>query len=278
MSDKTVLIDADVVCFSCSAAAEKKFVRYKGQRFKNISELRLTYPGVAKEDVERIVEPEPFSHARQNARGLWQRILDACAPVRDYRGYISGEDNFRYEIATLKPYKGNRDRSEEPTWRKDLEAYLLADFPVERTQGHEADDRLAVECLKDVRNTILATIDKDMAQLPGANLYRWDTNEHVTVSGIEAARNFYKQMLTGDATDSIPGCIGIGKAKAEKALANVKEEKLMATIVYTHYQKSYGKTAWDAYVENARLLYLCRTEEELADPKNAWKPIITPGI
>lgn len=273
--DKIVLIDCDIVAVSCSAAAEQKFVRARGQRFKNKTELKAAIPDVDPEEIERIVEPEPFSHARQNARALMQRILDANAHVSDYRGYLSGPDNFRHQVATLKPYKGNRDRSEEPTWRKDLEEFLLAEFPVERTYGYEADDRLAVEFCKDPTNSVLCSLDKDFCQIPDLRMYRWDSDEHVTVDRVNAYRRFHEQLLKGDTTDNIPGCPGIGKAKAEKAMANLKDEKVMLTVCYTHYQKAYGKQAWDAMIENARLLYLCRTEEELADPFNAYKPTIT---
>lgn len=275
---KVALIDCDIIAVSCAAAAEKKFVRYEGQRFKNITELKAVFPNVNREEVERIVEPEPFSHARANARGLIQRILDACAPVSDFRGYISGSDNFRYQVATLKPYKGNRDRSEEPTWRKDLEAYLLAEYPVEKTQGHEADDKLAVEYCKDPHNSILCSQDKDFLQIPDLHMYNWyGDSKHVHVTPLEAARNFHIQLLKGDSTDNIAGCAGIGPAKAEEAINSLKDEKLMLTKCYTMYQKAYADKAWANMMENARLIYLCRTEEELADPMNAFKPCIAPA-
>lgn len=277
MTGKIALLDLDIVAVSASAAAEERWYSARGQRFKTKKEMKAALGDVPEDEVERIVEPAPFSHARQNARGLVQKILDSVAPIKDYRGYLTGENNFRYKIATIKPYKGNRDRSEEPTWRKDVEEWLLSEYPTERTEGHEADDKLAVEATKDIHNSVICSLDKDFLQIPFLRMYRWDKDEHVHVKDVtEAARNFYRQLLQGDPTDNIVGVPGCGKAGAEKAVGKLVDPKVMMTVVYSMYQKAYGKDAWKALEENARLIFLCRTEAHLADPMNAWRPIICP--
>lgn len=247
-----------------------------GRRFKTKKELKEVFGEVDPELIERIVEPAPFSHARQNFRGMIQSILDACAPVAEYKIIISGPNNFRYKIATLKPYKGNRDRSEEPVWRKALEEFALEEYGAVRTDGYEADDLLAVEFLKDPQNSIICSLDKDFMQLIGLRMYRWDRGEHVTVDKLEAARNFYVQLLKGDTTDNIAGVPGMGEAKSRRVIEKLTDPKVMLTMCYSLYQKEYGKDAWKALEETARLIYLCRTEKDLEQPEKAWKPIIKP--
>lgn len=249
---------------------------YQGRVFKKKRELLAEFPQAADEEVEILIEPQPLAHARQCARQLLQSILDACAPVVEYRGYVTGPGNFRYELATIQPYKGNRDKTAEPLWRRDVEEFLLADWNTERCTGYEADDKLAVEFTKNPRESILCSQDKDFMQIENLRMYNWRKKEHITVTPGEARRNFYRQMLTGDVIDNIAGVPGIGEAKASKLLGTITDEKLLATVTYSAYQKGYGPKAWDAFQENARLLYLIRREEDLMNPKAAWKPVIVP--
>jgi len=72
---------------------------------------------------------------------------------------------------------------------------------------------------------------------------------------------FYKQILTGDAADNIMGINGIGPVKADKLLAEAKDENEMYSICLEQY---YGNE--DRVIENARLLWLRRYENELWQP------------
>lgn len=282
LTQNIALIDADIVSVASAAACEKRFYEFDGVRYKTKKELYEATKGIDRSIVEQglfvVVEAEPLAHARQCARQLMQSILDAVAPVSEWRGYVTGKGNFRYELATLQPYKGNRDRSTEPVWRRDVEEYLIADWGVERVEGYEADDKLAVEFCKDPERSVLCSQDKDFKQIPNLRMYSWKSKETIRVSPLDAQRNFWKQVLTGDTIDNIPGIAGIGQKTAEKTIDKLTSEKLMLTAAYAEYQKQHGNKAWDALCENARLLYLCRTEEELKNPKQAWKPCIVPGV
>ena len=44
-----------------------------------------------------------------------------------YDGYLTGKDNFRYKVATLKPYKGNRTQP-KPHWYQAIRDYLVAKY------------------------------------------------------------------------------------------------------------------------------------------------------
>ena len=228
-------------------------------------------------EIEVLVEAQPLSHALQCARVLLQSILDANAPVKDFKGYVTdSKSNFRIALATIQPYKGQRAELMGPIWRRDVEKYLVDEWGAERCVGYEADDKLAIEFTKDPHNSVLCSLDKDFLQLPHLNMYNWTKKEHTHVTPIEAHRNFYKQMLVGDTIDNIVGCKGVGPKGADKLLDNLKDEKLMMIAVYGQYLKAYGKNAWAYLCENAKLLWLLRSESDLQNPSKAWKPCIIP--
>lgn len=274
-----VLLDADIIAFASSASAQTRAYSCRGQEFSGKTgkkDLKQAFPDVADEEIEIVVRAEPLSHARQNCRQLVQSILDACAPVSSYGGYLTGSGNFRYAIAKTQPYKGARADQILPVWLPDVRQHLVDEYNCEVVEGIEADDKLVIEYLKDPKNTIVATQDKDMNQVPGIRIYNWKKRELVVVSPLDAHRNFYAQLLTGDTTDSIPGIPGVGDKTAEKILGNLKDEKLMLIKVYSEYVKFYGKKAWEVLCEQARLLWLLRDEQDIASPHTAWKPAIVP--
>lgn len=276
MTGNTVLIDCDIIAVACSASSEKRQYEYKGEQYDTKTALKEAHPNYNPEDVDLIIQPAPFSHARHSARLMVDAILAANAPVKEYRGYVTGPGNFRFNIAKTQPYKGNRKDMIQPVWRREVEEFLIAECNCERVEGYEADDKLAVEFLKDPQHSVLCSLDKDFKQVPGLRMYSWRTKEIETVSPVEALRNFYKQTLVGDTVDHILGVTGIGPARAEKIVGNVADEKLLTTLCYTEYLKAYGKEAWMRFEESCRLLYLCRTEEDLKSPEKAWKPKIYP--
>lgn len=235
--------------------------------FKKKRELQAEFPQADDEEVEILIEPQPLAHARQCARQLLQSILDACAPVAEYRGYVTGPGNFRYELATIQPYKGNRDKTAEPLWRRDVEEYLLSDWSTERCTGYEADDGIVMEFVKSPEYSVVASLDKDFLTVEGMRMWNWRKKLQIEVSPVEAHRNFYKQMLTGDAVDAVRGVPGIGAAKAAALIDPMTDKKAMEYATYYAFKKAVGALAWDQFVETGRLLHLLRKKGEVWNPQ-----------
>ena len=66
----------------------------------------------------------------------------------DWIGYLSDSDsNFRNDVATILPYKGNRVGKPKPPRHAMLRKYLLEQYPdrVELIFGMEADDFLSIK-------------------------------------------------------------------------------------------------------------------------------------
>ena len=201
--------------------------------------------------------------------------------------FITGAFNYRY--AVLPSYKHNRVNVEKPALMPALKEWAMTEYNVITVKGLEADDLLGIYATKD-SNTVLATIDKDMKQIP-CRLYLWNKDTLEDVSIKDADQWFYRQILTGDSTDGYAGCPGIGPKKADEILNNCLKRDWWSTIVSTYGElldKAYtlkkmqdgGKDVpkkdwWTAYIKHcedagsaygyalqqARVARICRVED-----------------
>ena len=157
----------------------------------------------------------------------------------DYKLFVSGGNNFRYDIDPT--YKANRTGS-DPKWREALRLHLIKEWNAYECVGFEADDMCGVEQKED-GSTCIVAIDKDLLQVPGLH-YSWPITRKNTIvreglfreiSKEEGMRRFFTQALTGDTSDNIKGIYGIGAKKAEKLLADCRTEEEMYLKVYDVY-------------------------------------------
>jgi len=214
------------------------------------------------EDVEK--EHLLFRHFNYLEEVVTTRIEEICeaagcdgSPVI----YLTGKNNFRYDIATVKPYKGNR-KKEKPVHFENVKWFLISRYNAIIIDGYEADDALSMH--QAVWNlsqkpedcyTVICTRDKDLLMVPGWH-YGWEVGlqpeqklhfvdtlgelhatykETISEKTGKELRSFKKltgsgylwfcaQILTGDTTDNIPGCKGIGVMAAYEALKDAKSE------------------------------------------------------
>jgi hypothetical protein len=142
----------------------------------------------------------------------------------DFLLCLSGNNNFRYELATLIPYKGTRDDSTKPFHLK-----LVKDKMVELggvwIDFLEADDVMSIHQTnynKTGRESVICSSDKDLRTVPGLN-YNIGRDTVTIISEEEANYNFFYQLLVGDPTDNIPSPYGLGDVGANKFLSTLKE-------------------------------------------------------
>lgn len=125
-------------------------------------------------------------------------ILDAAQCDATPFIYLSGENNFRYDIAKTKPYKGNR-KSEKPFHYDNVKWYIISRYNAIIVDGMEADDAMAIHQLRDfyqfygskdnlkqvmpLCNTVICSRDKDLDQVPGWH-YSWEV-------GLQPERKLY---------------------------------------------------------------------------------------
>lgn len=167
--------------------------------------------------------------------------------------------NFRDRIATRAKYKGNRDSAVRPTHHKAIRNYLVERYGATESVGQEADDALGIDMTANP-GSVLVSYDKDLLQVPGLH-YNWVKKEETIVTPRGGQMTFFRQILSGDATDNVPGVPGIGPAKAAKILEGVKSQWEAWTRIVETYAAN-GLTEKDA-LETARLVYVRRREGEL---------------
>lgn len=190
---------------------------------------------------------DPVEYALKSTRSACEQIMwDVGAESIDI--YLTGAGNFRYQVA--EDYKGNRN-SEKPAHYNDIKKYMVDTLGAVVIEGEEADDRMAIQACQ--HGWGIATLDKDLDGVPGWH-YNWKRKELYMVSPESADRFFYKQMLTGDATDNIPGLFKMTGVKATKKYYELLEELDDPADMY--------RVVWDAYSAGFDKVGMCPDEKE----------------
>ena len=221
-------------------------------------------------------------------------ILEECESTAPPTLYLTGDKklmkkvgieyvpNFRIDVATVKPYKGNRKDVVKPYHTDNILTYMLAMYDCKVANGYEADDYMMIDHYKDLDNTIICTRDKDLRQ-GGKHHFGWECGKQpqfgpkeITTFGElsydkvkkkltgEGIVFFYSQLLTGDTVDNIPGLPGCGPAKAFKLLDELTTEQELYEAVKAAYANVYVKadTHISSMNEQAQLLWMVRGFDE----------------
>lgn len=224
-----------------------------------------------------------------------KEILIHFEELTPYHVYLSGDTNFRDDVATTVPYKGNRwtpERRQEAfeagLWHEWLEAtehiapktrpahlalarqHLIDVWGATVTEGIEADDAIATAATIEAekfsydQNIIasenvkfLPTIVSLDKDFDQLSVARFNfVNKKTThYSPMYALKNLYKQCLTGDATDNIIGVEGMGPVGAAELIDGCTKELDMILICS-------DQLGYERFLENMYLVYLRRSEGE----------------
>lgn len=196
-----------------------------------------------------------------------------------WQGYLTGSSNFRDKVATIKPYKGTRNRSERPYWYQAVYNYLRDNKNCLVINEMEADDAIAIASDKTLDSwesqTIICSKDKDLLQVPGWH-YQWPSpgkkeREPFWVSEKGGYRLFFRQCLTGDPVDNIPGLYGVGpRASCVERLEELTDIIDMFSIVKLEYVRRFG-SYWRMFLEeNGTLLWLLREPNDSFTKHLEW--------
>jgi hypothetical protein len=195
---------------------------------------------------------------------LMDYILDATTfDGSPFKVYLTGDGNFRYDVAVTVPYKGNRRDTKKPEFLPDARDYLVEDYGAVVSSGEEADDLIAIEATRLGPHTIIASVDKDFLQVPCVH-YNTNKQTFTEQDELSATRFFYTQILTGDRADNIQGLHRVGPVKAAMILGESTDEVEMYNKCVEAYEGNV-----DRVIENARLLWLRREEGQLWHPPEA---------
>ena len=233
-----VLIDSDIIVFEYGNATDNEYNRL------------------------------PWPLVQSRVQGRINKIIEATQ-ADSYQLYLTSTDksNFRYKVATIKPYKGNRP-TEKPFYYDKIRKFLIESRDAIEVFDMEADDALSIAQYKDLENTVIASRDKDLDMVPGLH-YNWGAGnqkekELWCQDELDGKKCFYCQLLIGDQCDNIPGLFGVGKSSTLlDTVNNLTNEYEMYLFVLGHYEKRFGSYAEQFLLENARLLHLLEYENQI---------------
>ncbi|MDY0087103.1 MAG: hypothetical protein RBS78_00895 [Coriobacteriia bacterium] len=276
---RRLLVDADVLVYESAFSAQKTVYEYQGREFPDAKqaeayckENNLDYRALRKDgQITSRVEALPESVARNCFNMKLNNILEVAGST-DYLLLLSGDGNFRDEAAVTKGYKANRASVPKPEHYLFCRALILNNKHSEITVGVEADDAMGMY-MADDPSSVICSIDKDLMQIPGRH-YNWGKGIKFKVPPADGLYWFHRQLLTGDATDNIPGIPGLGEKKAEALLEGTRNDPQAGfKVVLEEYNKGPFKfrdgsitkgTPTEYLNEQGILLWMMRR------PKERW--------
>lgn len=233
-------IDSDILSYSCSFAAQEG----------SLSDLKSAVDDMVNYICENTVVFPDFSDDG------------------NVSGYLTGQGNFRNEVAKTHVYKGTRKEVEKPKWLQYARAYMVDQYNFKVIDGMEADDQLAIDMTNyhDPDAYVIASIDKDLLTVPGWH-YNFRKNTFQYQTEHDALRFFYEQCLTGDRVDSVVGLHRVGPKTAQKVLDSaLTEHEMFARVLKMYEEKCTDGDPYDRLIENATLLHMRRYENEMWEP------------
>tara|TARA_R110002124_G_scaffold24569_5_gene89891 strand:- start:945 stop:1772 length:828 start_codon:yes stop_codon:yes gene_type:complete len=258
------LIDADLIAYEAASAADMVDEGYERRSFDYV--------------IDKIDESIKF--------------ITENSGCDSYELFITGKDNFRYDIATVKPYKGNRSDKPKPFYLESTRK-LLESYGAVVCDGMEADDMLAVRAREmEYKDCCICSRDKDLRMVPCMQ-YSWEVglqpewgpelvdtlgelhfrfSDKILKNGEKSnaikkvwgtgLKWFYAQLIIGDATDNISGLEGKGGGLVHQIIHPCTSEEELFTAAFSAYTDKYGDTAAERLLEQGRLLWMHDTLDE----------------
>lgn len=282
------LVDLDIIKYSCGFACQATkfsdglgtslFINQckGGMSTMNLStEEKTIYKGLRSKKAvleeiggewEQEIIPEPDNYCTSTVKKLLLAVLRQTGAT-SYIGYLSKGNCFRTEI--YPEYKANRIGTPKPYHLQTITDYFLRYHPTEVNEQIEADDAMAIFQSQSIacgaEETVICTLDKDLDMVPG-NRWDWVKKRFSVITPEAGIHSFWRQMLTGDNADNIPGIKGLGNAKADKVFEE-SELDYKATVMREYQKLSFkganGKHTEETWGEqelerNAKLLWMLR--------------------
>jgi len=268
-------IDADILKYACGFACQKTVYQDEdGEQFsiKKVKQgMQVTalsngvtnvVPGVFQKkavleqlpgEYTELVVPEPDTYCRFTVKRMLEGILKASGAT-SYQVHLTRGKCFRFGV--YPEYKHSRMDTPKPYHLPTVEDYLIKHWGAVVHHEIEADDAVAIEqCNAAKRGTpsIICTIDKDLDMVPGWR-YSWSKGEVWYITEEEGLNSFWKQMLTGDSADDIPGVPRVGDVTAEKLLHGLSGKECKQKVLQVYKENGME----DVFERNAMLLWMLR--------------------
>lgn len=262
------LIDADSLIYKAGCSNERHmYVVLDGVNV--VADFKYKKDAVDFKDDDELLSIEYYKEALP-IKGAYSNIFRLMSTIvshprcKTFDVFISGDTNFRYGIDPS--YKSNRSVAGRPLQEKEIREYLIKHWGAIVVDNIEVDDEVSIRCVEDPLNSVIVTIDKDLDNTAGWH-YNYDKELTYYVDEETANLNFYRQLLSGDPTDSIKGCPRIGKVRAAELLPLAMRPDLLLRKVYKVY--SDAGLSYEYLVQQGQLLWMLRERGVM------WQPPLT---
>ena len=131
---------------------------------------------------------------------------------------VSDRERPKWRAKLISDYCANRPAKPDMLDTVYDMMYRILDPDVLVREGLEGDDLMGIYATREPDRYVIVTLDKDLVTIPGRHYHPPD-NLAFEISPDLADLNWMFQTLIGDRVDNYKGCIGVGKAKAMRALA-----------------------------------------------------------
>lgn len=252
---RTLLVDGDVLLYRFGFANETAIQWEEGVC------SAWEDPDLALHDTDRFIE------SLRDRCNCWKIIVCLSGPSTTM---------FRYKL--LSSYKHNRKDAPKPKLFDHIKGHLMESYTISKKENLEADDCLGILATKKLGNYVVASIDKDLTQIPGW-FFNWkDDDQPRKITRREADMQFYRQCLSGDPVDGFSGVPNIGKKKAEKIInllfddgAHPGPEEVWPVIMEQYEKKDLDEAYALTMARMARILRVEDWDAEAQEPI-LWTP------
>lgn len=272
MSERTLIVDGDLVAYRHAAAAEERTILAKSvksgnvKEFKNRTELKkflkdkgLEYKA---EDfkIEDVQKPADVSIALATTKNLLDKLQEA-AWADNVEIFIGSGKTFRHDLPLPSPYKSNREDNLRPVHLDAVRSYMRKKYSAQVvSNGMEVDDVVTIrsyEYFNAGKEVVLASVDKDSYQCQEIVVLNW-MKEQWQLEKIPVVGSLWKnntvikgdglkflafQVLAGDTADTYCGYdlskIKYGPTKAMKALEDAQTEQAVIQVLFNEFKRLY---------------------------------------
>jgi hypothetical protein len=277
MTERVLIVDADLIAYQYAAANEKRTILAKHLKsgrekiFKTRTELKTLLKEKNMEfkpedyEIEDVQTAASIRFALRNIKGVIQRLTDHTWADR-VELYLGTGKVFRHALALPTPYKDNRDDLIKPLQLADVRRYLQVKHKAQLVKGIETDDMITIRAYEELAKgnyPIIASADKDAQQSQGVEVLNFGQEEWqgkvipdvgslwkvvigkgpaTDIKG-DGLKFLAFQTLAGDKADTYFGYklsnAKYGPAKAFKALEAAKTQQEVLQILIDEFKRLY---------------------------------------
>jgi hypothetical protein len=271
MTERILIIDADLIAYRYAAANETRSINAKHLKsgkekvFKNRTELKTLLKekgfefNADKYSIQDVQTASSITFALRNVNGLIKRLTEHTWADK-VELYLGSGKTFRHDLPLPVAYKNNRSDLLKPLQLQNVRRYMQVKHKAVLIRHIEADDMLSIRAYEELAKgnyPIIVSADKDSQQSQGIEVLDftkddWQGKVIPIVGSLTKVNNAIKgdglkflafQVLAGDTADTYKGYelseLKYGPVKAMKALDSANTEQEILQVLISEFKLLY---------------------------------------